>query len=71
MTNIEAITKTPETLAGFLAALPTPEAPWDDAFHREYCATCFAADCEDAACPEPELRADMRKRVEWWLGLEA
>lgn len=71
MTNFEKITKTPEALAGFLAALPTPGAPWDDAFHKENCIVCFAENCEDAVCPAPELRWDMRKRVAWWLGLEA
>ena len=37
MTNFEAITKNPETLAAFLRDLPILEGPWDEEFQRNYC----------------------------------
>lgn len=47
-----------------LRALPAIETPWDDAFHRLYCSSCSAADCDD--CRRPERDSPL-----WWLGLPA
>lgn len=51
-------------LAAFLGTIPAIETPWDDAFHRLYCSSCSAADCDD--CRRPE-----RDNPLWWLGLPA
>ena len=53
-----------ETLAAFLGTIPAIETPWDDAFHRIYCSSCSAADCDD--CRRPERDSPL-----WWLGLPA
>lgn len=53
-----------ETLAAFLGTIPAIETPWDDAFHRLYCSSCSAADCDD--CRRPERDSPL-----WWLGLPA
>ena len=62
-TVFEAITKDAPTLAGFLRSLPVIEAPWDDAFHKQYCAGCGKQDCD--VCPNEEFRNNQ----EWWLSL--
>lgn len=64
-TVFEAITKDAHTLAGFLRSLPVIEAPWDDAFHKRYCAGCGKKDCD--VCPNEEFR----NNPEWWLSLKA
>lgn len=64
-TVFEAITKDAPTLAGFLRSLPVLEAPWDDAFHKRYCAGCGKQDCD--VCPNEEFR----NNPEWWLSLVA
>ena len=64
-TVFEAITKDKPTLAGFLRSLPVIEAPWDDAFHKQYCAGCGKQDCD--VCPNEEFR----NNPEWWLSLVA
>lgn len=64
-TVFEAITKDKPTLAGFLRSLPVIEAPWDDAFHKRYCAGCGKQDCD--VCPNEEFR----NNPEWWLSLVA
>lgn len=71
MNNFEKITQSMDAAADFLAALPAPEGPWDTAFHRAVCAKCEAKNCEEAICPDPKLRNERRRRVAWWLGLEA
>lgn len=53
-----------KTLAAFLGTIPAIETPWDDAFHRLYCSSCSAADCDD--CRRPERDSPL-----WWLGLPA
>ena len=65
MTNFEKITASPEALAAFLEAIPAIEAPWDDAFHREYCKRCGLEDCDP--CPHEEKR----HQPAWWLAQEA
>ena len=64
MNNYQSITASPEALAAFLGAIPAIETPWDDAFHRIYCSSCSAADCDD--CRRPERDSPL-----WWLGLPA
>ncbi|MFG6330869.1 MAG: hypothetical protein K1W28_03405 [Lachnospiraceae bacterium] len=64
-TVFEAITKDKPTLAGFLRSLPVIEAPWDDTFHKRYCAGCGKQDCD--VCPNEEFRSN----PEWWLSLKA
>ena len=54
----------PEALAAFLGSIPAIETPWDGAFHRLYCSSCSAADCDD--CRRPERDSPL-----WWLGLPA
>lgn len=53
MNNYQSITASPEALAAFLGSIPAIETPWDDAFHRLYCSSCSAADCDDCRRPEP------------------
>ena len=53
MNVFEKVTESPEALASLLRALPAIETPWDDAFHRLYCSSCSAADCDD--CRRPRL----------------
>ena len=38
MSNFEKITATPEALGAFLASLPVATGPWDEEFHRTFCA---------------------------------
>ena len=64
MNNYQSITASPEALAAFLGTIPAIETPWDDAFHRIYCSSCSAADCDD--CRRPERDSPL-----WWLGLPA
>jgi hypothetical protein len=64
MNVFEKITESPEALASLLRAIPAIETPWDDAFHRLYCSSCSAADCDD--CRRPERDSPL-----WWLGLPA
>lgn len=64
MNNFQRITASRETLAAFLGTIPAIETPWDDAFHRLYCSSCSAADCDD--CRRPERDSPL-----WWLGLPA
>lgn len=52
MNNFQRITASRETLAAFLGTIPAIETPWDDAFHRIYCSSCSAADCDDCRRPE-------------------
>lgn len=52
MNNFQRITASRETLAAFLGTIPAIETPWDDAFHRLYCSSCSAADCDDCRRPE-------------------
>lgn len=51
MNNYQSITASPEALAAFLGSIPAIETPWDDAFHRLYCSSCAAADCDDCRRP--------------------
>ena len=68
VTNFEAITRNPETLAAFLRALPILEGPWDEEFQRNYCAGCGKVSCDDGSpCPYE----DKRNSPGWWLGLES
>lgn len=64
MNNYQSITASPEALAAFLGSIPAIETPWDGAFHRLYCSSCSAADCDD--CRRPERDSPL-----WWLGLPA
>lgn len=66
-TVFEAITKDAPTLARVLGSLPVLEAPWDDAFHKAYCAGCDAENCDAENCPHNEFR----NNPEWWLSLNA
>ena len=64
MNNFQRITASREALAAFLGTILAIETPWDDAFHRLYCSSCAAADCDD--CRRPERDSPL-----WWLGLPA
>lgn len=64
-TVFEAITRDKPTLAGFLRSLPVLEAPWDSEFHKRYCHSCGAENCD--ACPNEQFR----NNPEWWLSLSA
>ena len=64
MNVFEKITASPESLAALLGSIPAIETPWDKAFHRLYCSSCSAADCD--ACRRPERDSPL-----WWLGLPA
>lgn len=55
MNVFEKITESPEALASLLRAIPAIETPWDDAFHRLYCSSCAAADCDDCRRPERDI----------------
>ena len=52
MNVFEKVTESPEALASLLRAIPAIETTWDDAFHRLYCSSCSAADCDDCRRPE-------------------
>ena len=65
MTEFERITQSPETLGAFLAALPCIAGPWDEEFHKQYCAACIAPECD--ACPYE----GRRNNPGGWLTLEA
>ncbi len=66
MTNFEKLMASPETLGAFLASIPTISAPWDEAFHREFCAGCGQEDCEPVCSHQ-----DRRNNPAWWLKREA
>ena len=55
MNNYQSITASPEALAAFLGSIPAIETPWDDAFHRLYCSSCSATDCDDCRRPERDI----------------
>lgn len=65
MNNFERITASPEALGDFLASLPVLQGPWDDAFHRAFCDTCQAEDCDAEGCPHQAER----NNPTWWLKL--
>ena len=58
MNVFEKVTESPEALASLLRAIPAIETPWDEAFHRLYCSSCSAADCD--ACRRPERDSPLR-----------
>lgn len=62
MTNFEKLTASPDTLGAFLASIPIASGPWDDAFHKEFCAGCHQENCEPV-CPHQ----DKRSNPAWWL----
>lgn len=66
-TVFEAVTKDAATLARLLGALPVLEAPWDDEFHKRYCAKCEAENCDAENCPNNAFR----NNPAWWLSLDA
>lgn len=66
MNNFERITASPEALGAFLAPLPVLQGPWDDAFHRAFCDTCQAEDCDADGCPH---QAERNNPTTWWLKL--
>ncbi len=65
MTEYERITESPQALAAFLRELPVLEAPWDQAFQKQYCAGCAAEDCD--TCPNEACR----NNPAWWLAQTA
>ncbi len=62
MNNYQSITASPEALAAFLGSIPAIETPWDDAFHRLYCSSCSATDCDD--CRRPERDSPLGEIIE-------
>lgn len=65
MTNYEKITQSPEALGAFLSSLPCIEGPWNEEFHKRFCAACIEPECGN--CPHE----DYRNAPAWWLTLEA
>jgi len=61
VTNFEKITATPAALGAFLASLTVIESPWEEMFHRTFCAGCGKEDC--VRCPHERERNDPT----WWL----
>lgn len=55
-TYFDRITASPETMAEFLASIPTLDAPWDELFQRTYCPTCQAENCDAENCPHQTER---------------
>lgn len=66
MNNYQSITASPEALAAFLGTIPAIETPWDDAFHRIYCSSCSAADCDDCRrfASDREAWAELKECIE-------
>ena len=55
MTNFEKITETPEALGELLASLTVIDSPWEDAFHKAFCADCErGGGVRHGALPPPE-----------------
>ena len=65
MTNFEKITETPEALGELLASLTVIDSPWEDAFHKAFCADCKRENCDGKRCPH---KAE-RNNPTWWLKL--
>ena len=65
MTNFEKITETPEALGELLAYLTVIDSPWEDAFHKAFCADCKRENCDGKRCPH---KAE-RNNPTWWLNL--
>ena len=67
MTNFEKITETPEALGELLASLTVIDSPWEDAFHKVFCADCGLENCDVVECPHDAERNNPL----WWLTQEA
>ena len=65
MTNFEKITASPDALGEFLASLPVATGPWDEEFHKAFCANCEQENCNGKRCPHKEER----NNPAWWLNL--
>ena len=63
-TNFERVTASAATLGEFLGGLSIIEGPWDEEFHKRFCAACPATECD--ACPHET----QRNSPEWWLSLQ-
>ena len=63
MSNFEKITASPETLSAFLKSLPTANSPWDEEFHKVFCAACDRKDCDGTPCKHQDKRGNPL----WWL----
>lgn len=63
MTNFEKFTETPEALGELLASLTVIDSPWEDAFHKAFCADCERENCDEKSCPH---KAE-RNNPAWWL----
>lgn len=67
MTNFEKITETPEALGELLASLTVIDSPWEDAFHKAFCADCERGECDTEHCPHQ----NERNNPTWWMMQEA
>ena len=67
MTNFEKFAETPEALGELLASLTVIDSPWEDAFHKAFCAKCERENCDGKRCPH---KAE-RNNPLWWLMQEA
>lgn len=65
MTNFEKITTSPEALGELLASLTVIDSPWEDAFHKAFCADCGRENCYGKCCPHQAER----NNPTWWLKL--
>ena len=63
MTNFEKVTVSPEALGEFLAALSVATGPWEEHFHRTFCDSCIAENCDAENCPHTVERDNPA----WWL----
>ena len=71
MNIFEKITESPEAQRGLLRAIPAIETPWDEAFHRLYCFSCSAADCDAFAALSQEFERSSRILAEEWAQTSA
>lgn len=60
MNNFERITASPEALGDFLGALPILSGPWDDDFHRVFCDSCDAENCDAISIHAPHAGRDSK-----------
>ena len=61
MTVFEKVAASPEALGALLASLTVIDSPWEEAFHKVFCADCLYLGCD--SCPHQ----DVRNNPTWWL----
>ena len=66
MTVFEKVAASPEALGDFLASLAVIDTPWEDTFHKTFCAEGGRDNCDEKCCPFQEERDNPT----WWLKLK-